>query len=578
MKKKILALILCALFLMTPVATIGAFAADGAAADVGYTYDETTKTYTVTTADGLIAVANIINAGNYDRNITLANDIDMEGKNWTPIGGQDKATSYKGTFNGANFTISNIFASLESADPKPAVGLLSSATDGCVVKNLKIDTMNFKGYEFVGGITGYTFDTADGTVTIDNVHIRNAKIEGTRAKYSYVGGIVGRHGANKIVVSNCTVVATVTAAGRAGGIFGGENVGSSEKNCNVEINNTLVAGTIRATNEGGNASGVFGYHSTIPLTLTNVVSLAELVVPKEDVAKGSLSFMSNKLLLTATNCVFAGNPFHNMADNSKNADTKFSNSFIYKDGETADKINVSKLGFVEYKDDNDNIVTTDTGISVNGTALKWSTAQLPTIKTKADLKTKVTSVYSGNANITAAMIEDILHDHSYTLEVANSAFLKTAATCTEKAVYYKSCSCGGYDLNATFEFGEPSGHKASDRWTYDDNNHWHICSECLEEKTDVGGHTYGEWTIKREATEKREGERVKACTECGHEVEEKIAKLTASADNGADSSADANATGDESSSGGCRSSVFGIGAVAIASVCAGALCFKKKED
>ena len=51
--KKLLALALCLVLTIAPIATIGVFA-DNAE---GFTKDESTKTYTVTTADGLLAVA-----------------------------------------------------------------------------------------------------------------------------------------------------------------------------------------------------------------------------------------------------------------------------------------------------------------------------------------------------------------------------------------------------------------------------------------------------------------------------------------------------------------------------------------
>ena len=68
MKKKILALTLCLALLVCSVFSVSVFADTGA----GYTYDEATDTYTVTTADGFVAVVTEMNAGNLDATILLA--------------------------------------------------------------------------------------------------------------------------------------------------------------------------------------------------------------------------------------------------------------------------------------------------------------------------------------------------------------------------------------------------------------------------------------------------------------------------------------------------------------------------
>ena len=56
-----------------------------AAKDLGYTI-ESNGSYTVYNADGLMNVAELVNGGKTDINITLTADIDLTGKNWTPIG------------------------------------------------------------------------------------------------------------------------------------------------------------------------------------------------------------------------------------------------------------------------------------------------------------------------------------------------------------------------------------------------------------------------------------------------------------------------------------------------------------
>ena len=77
-----------------------------AAKDLGYTI-ESNGSYTVTSADGLMNVAELVNGGKTDINITLDKNIDLTGKDWTPIG-TDYDNSYKGTFDGGGHTITGL--------------------------------------------------------------------------------------------------------------------------------------------------------------------------------------------------------------------------------------------------------------------------------------------------------------------------------------------------------------------------------------------------------------------------------------------------------------------------------------
>ena len=78
-----------------------------AAKDLGYTI-ESNGSYTVTSADGLMNIAELVNGGKSDINITLDTDIDLTGKDWTPIG-TDYDNSYKGTFDAVSYTHLNAF-------------------------------------------------------------------------------------------------------------------------------------------------------------------------------------------------------------------------------------------------------------------------------------------------------------------------------------------------------------------------------------------------------------------------------------------------------------------------------------
>ena len=75
-----------------------------------------------------------------------------------------------------------------------------------------------------------------------------------------------------------------------------------------------------------------------------------------------------------------------------------------------------------------------------------------------------------------------LKAHDFTAETAEEQYLKSSSSCTEKAVYYKSCTvCGlsskGTDGEATFESGSVLGHEWG-AWTQnsDGSSHTRVCS------------------------------------------------------------------------------------------------------
>ena len=106
--------------------------------------------------------------------------------------------------------------------------------------------------------------------------------------------------------------------------------------------------------------------------------------------------------------------------------------------------------------------------------------------------------------------------HSFTAEKAEAQYLKSAATCTEKAVYYKSCSlCGlsseGTADEATFESGKPLGHDWG-AWTPDgEGTHKRVCTHDASHVETVGC-TYGDWSTNQDS-------HWKTCTVCGGEAE-----------------------------------------------------------
>ena len=113
--------------------------------------------------------------------------------------------------------------------------------------------------------------------------------------------------------------------------------------------------------------------------------------------------------------------------------------------------------------------------------------------------------------------------HDFTAEVAEEDYLKSEATCTEPAVYYKSCTaCGltseGTEQEDTFQSGDPLGHDYDTKWSQDETHHWHVCQRC-QDIADLEAHTASGWITDTAATAKSDGEKHKECTVCGYILE-----------------------------------------------------------
>ena len=180
---------------------------EGAAEDLGYNYDTTTKTYTVYNADGLLAW-NEAAQKDPSINCTLSADINMAGKEWTPIG-TDENNSYNGTFDGNGKTITGLTVNQSEKNYAGLFGCLGS--DG-KVQNLTLENVNISGAFYVGSVVGTNFGTVSGCTASGN-------ITGTK---SCIGGVVGQ---NKGTVTGCTVSGNISNNQYTGGVVG-ENFGT----------------------------------------------------------------------------------------------------------------------------------------------------------------------------------------------------------------------------------------------------------------------------------------------------------------------------------------------------------------
>ena len=198
-----------------------------AAKDPGYTI-EGNGSYTVTSADGLMNVAELVNGGKTDINITLDKNIDLTGKDWTPIG-TSFDNSYTGTFDGGGHTITGLTVTTndEYAGLFGYLGNFGNAAG--TVKNVVMDgiqiTCNHR-LGYAGGVAGFSWGT-----------IENCSVSGSVSGTVYVGGVVGVQIGGSI--TGCSSSATVKGTVDVGGVAGQTNSSATLTACYATGNVTI---------------------------------------------------------------------------------------------------------------------------------------------------------------------------------------------------------------------------------------------------------------------------------------------------------------------------------------------------
>ncbi|WP_281530853.1 fimbrillin family protein [Leyella stercorea] len=195
-----------------------------AAKDLGYTI-ESNGSYTVTSADGLMNIAELVNGGKSDINITLTADIDLTGKDWTPIG-TDYDNSYKGTFDGGSHTITGLTFTTNDE----FAGLFGWLNRAGSVKNVVMEGVQITSNQIyggsIGGVVGYGWGT-----------IENCSVSGSVSGTVYVGGVVGIQMGGSI--TGCSSSATVKGTVDVGGVVGQTNSNATMTACYATGNVTL---------------------------------------------------------------------------------------------------------------------------------------------------------------------------------------------------------------------------------------------------------------------------------------------------------------------------------------------------
>lgn len=311
--------------------------------DPGYTI-EGNGSYTVNNEKGLKNLAELVNNGATDINITLDTDLTLTGE-WTPIGTESQP--YIGTFDGKDKTITE----LKITGSNDYAGLFGRIGSGGTVKNVKLTDVEVTGGIYVGGVAGLN----DGTV-------ENCSVDGTVTGTGETGGIVGL---NYGTISGCKTEGTVTGGGESnvGGIAGNSSLGAAIEGCystaavsgyacvggvvgSLQNGCSLMAcystGDVTATITSGyaNAGGVVGANSQG--TVTGCYHATGTVSGQSNVG-GIVGINSNSGQTTA--CYWSSNPANGIGkmDSGTNGTIKVDGTNV-KWEDTIDSMNAALSG------------------------------------------------------------------------------------------------------------------------------------------------------------------------------------------------------------------------------------------
>ncbi len=247
--------------------------------DLGY--KEVDGGYEVYSAQGMQWLAEQVNGGKdfAGETIVLADNMNLEGIAWTPIGNcsrsQTTGAAFRGTFDGNNKVISNLNCALDADNFGAGLfGLL----DGATVKNVTIDSGEISNSaDCAGAICGVMVCES----VIENCHNTGAIISAKGA----AGGIVGRaYSKSNDTIKGCTNSAQVSGAQKVGGIVA---IASNGGTHNIE--NCQNSGSVSGGNAG--VGGIVGHTGgNQPTTVKNCTNTGTVGIATDLYAAGIVGF------------------------------------------------------------------------------------------------------------------------------------------------------------------------------------------------------------------------------------------------------------------------------------------------
>lgn len=194
----------------------------------------------------------------------LVNDIDLdiapfnEGQGWEPIGTSGSGNQFSGRFDGDGFSILNLYINRSGQD---YVGLFGVCSNGAIISNVMVKSVNVVGGNYVGGLTGY----ATGSTQLNKSFV-SGQVQGVR----YVGGVLGRLNSSSKAYCLCFDGGVEASEHEVGGVIGDASNGS-------EVNSCYSWGMVVGGNYTGGLIGrVGGSSSNQYVTVRNSYSISSV--------------------------------------------------------------------------------------------------------------------------------------------------------------------------------------------------------------------------------------------------------------------------------------------------------------
>ncbi len=522
-------------------------------------YNGSYTEFTITTAEELAGLAELVNSGNSmsGKTIYLGNSIDLAGLEWTPIG---QNSYFSGEFDGNYHIIYN----LTITSQKRYAGLFGQTSNATVsnvgLKNVNIDVSYSGNWTAIGALVGYHSGGVtsncfmEGSVKVsNNDQIPTGGLIGilvsgelynsyaistvyvSSSRYTRAGGLIGATGwyhSETVRIENCFAISNVTAESsynaQAGGLIGDNYatsctiVGCFTAGCNLSASGT---GAILGDNFDGsvtmtrcyyadcNSSDSLGADST---DLENLMS--------EDWLKNNLEFDFESVWEIASENYptlrgFADGELgdvhsHSFVESSRTEATcTVAGEVVY-----TCRCGFSKKEIIEPLQHNYQVVYTLNPTCSTDGYIDFECLNENCTATKRQVLDRLGHDY-GDDNVCDRCYHTIeIHDHDYSIVVI-------LPTCTTMGYTEYTCSCGHTYRDA---YLEPTRHAWDEGVTIDatctvDGSITYTCEVCSATKTAViyAEHQWSE-SITLEKTCTTDGSKAKVCTVCDEVVIEVI--------------------------------------------------------
>ena len=239
------------------------------------------------------------------KTFVLTQDIDLGGKEWTPIGSSSHI--FKGTFDGQGHVVKN----LKITGYNSNVGLFGVTHDG-EIKDFVVENAEVSGRLNVGVVAGqpytskYTNITVRGHVEVNGMayvggvggkdayadwtnitveadeesYVKANSVENGKAYRTYVGGVVGFNGEGGHKFSNITSNINVEGSTcDVGGLFGIAHYNNQFEKCVCTGDVTITTDEVENALEMGGIAGVWHNENGTQVTFTNCQFEGSLITP-----------------------------------------------------------------------------------------------------------------------------------------------------------------------------------------------------------------------------------------------------------------------------------------------------------